>query len=246
MSGLTIAYAALFYVATLTLIAGVVSKVMQYARTPAPLKIPTTPAPLTKKGVAWRLGKEVVLFESLFSANIILWVFAALFHAGLALALLRHVRYFQEPVWLPIQLIQTIGLYGGVAMVIGLALLLGRRILSERIRYISGPSDYLMLAMLLGIGISGLSMKFVAPTDILAVKAFCLGLLRFDLQPLPTDTNLLVHLGLVGLLMIVFPFSKLLHAPGVFFSPTRNQVDDAREKRHLAAWAAPLDETRSE
>ena len=33
--------------------------------------------------------------------------------------------------------------------------------------------------------------------------------------------------------MLVFPFSKLLHAPGVFFSPTRNQVDNAREQRHL-------------
>jgi hypothetical protein len=32
--------------------------------------------------------------------------------------------------------------------------------------------------------------------------------------------------------MIVFPFSKLLHAPGVFFSPTRNQADNPREMRY--------------
>ena len=56
--------------------------------------------------------------------------------------------------------------------------------------------------------------------------------MRFDLQPLPTDPALLVHLTLVAALMIVFPFSKLLHAPGVFFSPTRNMADNAREKRH--------------
>ena len=43
-----------------------------------------------------------------------------------------------------------------------------------------------------------------------------------------------MHLALVALLMLIFPFSKLLHAPGVFFSPTRNQVDDPRERRHLA------------
>jgi hypothetical protein len=42
----------------------------------------------------------------------------------------------------------------------------------------------------------------------------------------------------------VFPFSKLLHAPGVFFSPGRNQVDDARVRRHLAPWAAALDAGR--
>ena len=45
---------------------------------------------------------------------------------------------------------------------------------------------------------------------------------------------------MVAALLIVFPFSKLLHAPAVFFSPTRNQADDARERRHLAPWAARL------
>jgi nitrate reductase gamma subunit len=54
---------------------------------------------------------------------------------------------------------------------------------------------------------------------------------------IPTDGMLLIHLAAVILLMIVFPFSKLLHAPGVFFSPGRNQVDNAREKRHVAPWA---------
>jgi len=65
--------------------------------------------------------------------------------------------------------------------------------------------------------------------------------MRFSPQPLPADPLLLVHLGLVIILMIVFPISKLLHAPGVFFSPTRNQVDNARERRHIAAWARELE-----
>ena len=101
-----------------------------------------------------------------------------------------------------------------------------------------------MLALLVMIGVSGLMLKFVARTDIIAVKAFFLGLMRFDLQPLPQDPALLMHLALVAALMIIFPFSKLLHVPGVFFSPSRNQVDDAREKRHLVPWTAKLDEAR--
>ena len=53
------------------------------------------------------------------------------------------------------------------AMVGGLlAALLARRIVVERVRYISGPSDYLMLALILAIGVSGLTLKFVARTDI--------------------------------------------------------------------------------
>jgi nitrate reductase gamma subunit len=63
----------------------------------------------------------------------------------------------------------------------------------------------------------------------------------FDWQPLPADGALLVHLALVAMLMMVFPFSKLLHAPGLFFSPTRNQADNPRERRHLAPWAAELE-----
>jgi nitrate reductase gamma subunit len=85
-------------------------------------------------------------------------------------------------------------------------------------------------------------MSFVVHTDIVSVKAFFLGLYSFDLQPLPADPLLLLHLFLVAGLMIIFPFSKLLHAPGLFFSPTRNQVDNPRERRHLAPWAARLEQ----
>jgi nitrate reductase gamma subunit len=95
-----------------------------------------------------------------------------------------------------------------------------------------------MLALLVAIAASGLAMKHVAHTDIVALKAFFLGLMAFQWHELPRDPALLVHLALVALLMIVFPLSKLLHAPGVFFSPSLNQVDDARERRHVAGWSA--------
>jgi nitrate reductase gamma subunit len=241
MSFLTLAFALAFYFAVAVLVIGVAYKIRQYWSTPSPLKIPLMPAPLTKQGVVFRLAREVIYFESLFKSNKWIWIFAVLFHAGLLLVVLRHLRYFTEPVWFWVVLVQPFGIYAGFAMVAGLLGLWARRFLVERVRYISSPSDHLMLALLVMIGLSGLAIKYVARTDIIALKAFCLGLLRFDLQPLPTDPALLVHLGLVVTLMIVFPFSKLLHVPGVFFSPSRNQVDDARDKRHLAPWAAKLD-----
>ncbi|MEW5727809.1 MAG: respiratory nitrate reductase subunit gamma [Pseudomonadota bacterium] len=242
---MTTVFAILFYVAFAVLVVGLGMKIAQFARTPAPLKIPTTPAPLTKQGAAFRVAREVVVFESLFKSNKPLWIFAILFHFGLFLVLARHLRYFQEPVWTLVALIQPFGVYGGLAMMAGLALLLLRRIVVARINYITGPSDYLMLLLLLGIGASGMAMKGFAHTDIVAVKAFFLGLMRFDFQPLPADGALYIHLFLVAVLMIVFPFSKLLHVPGVFFSPTRNQCDDPRERRHLAPWAAKLEAGRN-
>ena len=244
MSALTVTYALLLYVAAAVLVLGLAVRIRLYARTPAPFKIPTPPAPMTQGGVVLRMAREVCLFESLFKANKWIWLFAVLFHAALVLVLLRHFRYFQEPAWTWVELIQPFGLYAGFVLVAGLAGLWARRFLVERIRYISSPSDHLMLALFAGIGLSGIALKYVARTDIVALKAFTLGLMRFDWRPLPEEPVLLVHLALVALLMIVFPFSKLLHAPGVFFSPTRNQVDDARSRRHLARWAAAFDQGR--
>ncbi|MBT3905107.1 MAG: nitrate reductase, partial [Rhodospirillaceae bacterium] len=203
MSLVTVAYALLFYAATLTLVLGLVVKIKQYATTPAPLKIPTTPAPTTRQGVVLRMAREVLLFQSLFKANKWIWLFGWMFHVALALVLLRHLRYFTDPVWTWVALIQPFGLYAAFALVIGLAGLWGRRFLVERIRYITGPSDHLMLFMFAGIAISGLGMKYVAHTDIIAVKAFMLGLMYFNFQPLPSDPLVLIHLGLVALLMIV-------------------------------------------
>lgn len=223
------------------MIVGLAYKIRQFSTTPVPLKIPLMPAPLTQKGVVFRMAREVIYFESLFKSNKWIWIFAILFHVGLLLVSLRHLRYFTEPVWFWVVLVQPFGVYAGYVMVAGLLGLWARRFLVPRVRYISSLSDHLMLSLLVMIGISGLTMKYVAPTDIIAVKAFFLGLLRFDLQPLPSDPSLLLHLGLVVSLMIIFPFSKLLHVPGIFFSPSLNQTDDAREKRHLAPWAAKLD-----
>ena len=230
-------YACLFYAATAVLVAGVAWRIVEYARTPAPLKIPTTPAPMTRAGAAARVAREVVLFESLFRSNKWIWLFGWPFHAALALVLVRHLRYFTEPVWGWVAFAQPFGVYAGFALLAGLAGLWARRFVLERMRYISTWSDHLMLALLVGIGLSGLAMKYLAHTDIVALKAFMLGLMVFDWQPLPADPALLVHLTLVLALMAVFPASKLLHAPGVFFSPSRNQADDSRERRHLAAWA---------
>ena len=235
---LSVVFAILFYAAALLLIIGVARKIMIYSRTPAPLKIPTTPAPRTKAGVVWRMTKEVTVFHSLFKSSKWTWLFGWVFHVALALVLFRHLRYFQEPVWTVVALIQPFGKYAAFAMLFGLAGLWARRFLVDRVRYITSLSDHLMLALLMAIGLSGLGIKYIAHTDIVAVKAYMLGLMYFDLQPLPADVFVLVHFALIITLMVIFPISKLLHVPGLFFMPTRNQVDNAREVRHTAGWTA--------
>ena len=97
------------------------------------------------------MTREVVFFESLFKSNKWTWLFGWMFHVALLLVLLRHLRYFHRAgVGRRSPSIQPFGNYAGFAMVAGLAGLWARRFLVDRVRYISTPSDHLMLALLLG------------------------------------------------------------------------------------------------
>jgi nitrate reductase gamma subunit len=246
MSALSILYVILFYVAMITLVAGITNKILQYKRVPAPLKIAITPAPLTKKGVVYRYFTEVVFFNSLFRATKWTWIFGWIFHVSMLLAFFRHLRYVISPdsfIWPLVNnmIVQSFGHYAGFTMVLGLIGLLSRRIFVDRVRYISSPSDYLMLLLIMGIAGSGLMIAYVAHTDIIQLKAFIMGLFLFDWQNLPGDIVLLAHLTMVLSLMMIFPISKLLHLPGLFMAPTRYQIDNPREKRHLSPWGAEIE-----
>lgn len=238
MSIISIIFIALFYISLIVFLVGMARKIYQFWITPAPLKIPTAPTPLTQIGVIMLMIREVVLFESLFKSNKWIWLFGWLFHIGLLLVLIRHIRYFWIGDLPGIFLLTQPFKYAAFTMVIGLVGLMLRRIFVERIRYISAPSDYLMLIMLLIIGISGAVMTFTSNhTDIIMVKEFASGLVNFNWANLPIEVHFLVHIFLVFVLMAIFPISKLLHVPGIFFSPTLNQVDNARSKRHISSWA---------
>ena len=103
------------------------------------------------------------------------------------LVLLRHLRYFTDPVWGWVTFIQPFGKYAAFMMLIGLIGLLGRRLFVDRVRYISAPSDHLMLLLLMPIGVTGALMTFVTHTDIVSLKSFLLGLMVFKMSPLPKD-----------------------------------------------------------
>jgi nitrate reductase gamma subunit len=244
MSVLTAAVSALLMVSFSVLVLGMARRVWLYAATPSPLRIPTTPAPRRRWGAAARVGREVLLFESLFRADKFLWLTSALFHAGLLFVLLRHLRYFLTPVPELVVLVQPLGEIGAFAMMAGLLGLLARRLLLPRVRYVTRATDIAMLLLLLAVGASGLVMTYLFHTDIIGLKQYLAGLWRLESQPLPEDPALVIHLLLVVALMAAAPFSKLLHMAGVFFSPTRNQCDDARERRRVAGWARPLDQRR--
>lgn len=237
LSALSIVFILLCYTATAVFIIGFLTKIYKYASTPAPLKIPTTPAPMSKTGVAARMAGEVLFFTSLFKGNKWTWLGGYVFHAALALVLLRHLRYFLVPVPEAVSLAGPPGVWAGVVMVAGVVYLIFRRVSVDRTAYISSLADYFALSLIGLIGITGLLMKFALRADVAAIKGFIMGVVTFNPVQMPADPMFIIHLSLVLVLMVYFPFSKLMHAGGIFFSPTRNQVDDSREKRHINPWA---------
>jgi nitrate reductase gamma subunit len=269
-------------IALAVFVAGVVVRVVQWARVPVPFKITTTcgqqrsldaiensafDCPHDKKTAFMRMAGEVLLFRSLFrntkaaltaDRNLVygsskwLWLGAIVFHYSFLVVVLRHLRFFTQPVPAPVGWLENIdsmfeiGLPNiymtSFALLAGLLYLLYRRFADAQVRFMSLAGDYFALLLLLAVVISGGLLRYTpARVDIVQVKELAMGI--WTLQPVVVEGAspvFYVHLFLVSVLLAYFPFSKLLHAPGIFFSPTRNMPNDNRAVRHVNPWANEL------
>ena len=234
--------------------------------------------PSTTIGVIIRMALEILCFRSLFrntnmsfkqtatgekisyNWEIWLWIFALAFHYSFLVVLVRHLRFFFDPVPFCITIIENldgffrieffsdaiaVGLPGiyltGLILLGAVVFLLLRRILSPKVNYISIASDYFPLFLIIGIAITGILMRYFLKVDIVGIKEFAMGLVKFQFNS-PGDVGgiFYTHLFLVSVLMAYFPFSKLMHLGGVFLSPTRNMTTNTREKRHVNPWNYPV------
>jgi nitrate reductase gamma subunit len=180
-----------------------------------------------------------------------LWMAGLAFHYSFAIILFRHLRFFIEKVPYPIQLAEGLDsflqigaplLYLTDVVLIGAATYLFiRRVGLPQVRYISLAADYFPLFLILGIGVTGVLMRYFTKTDIVGVKMLAMGLISF--KPAVPDTigvMFFIHLLLLSVLFAYFPFSKLVHMGGVFLSPTRNMANNSRMKRHINPWNYPV------
>lgn len=270
------------YLAIALFIYGFVAKVMGWAHAAVPFKIPTTCGqqktlpwikpdavdnPTTTGGVILRMFLEIVAFRSLFrntrmkfregskitySLEIFLWVGALAFHYAFFTVLVRHLRFFTEPVPLPIQWLETLDSFfqvglpvlylSGAVLLAGVVYLLLRRILIAQVRYISQAADFFPLFLIGGIAVTGILMRYFLKADIVAIKQLTMGLVTFH-PTLPEGIGGLfyAHLFFVSILLAYFPYSKLMHLGGIFLSPTRNTTTDTRARRHVNPWNYPVE-----
>ncbi|MEW6162704.1 MAG: sulfate reduction electron transfer complex DsrMKJOP subunit DsrM [Nitrospirota bacterium] len=225
--------------------------------------------PTTALGVFVRMVFEVLLFRSLFrnmrtelrsgprlayASSKWLWIAALAFHYSFLIILIRHLRLFIEPVPSLIKLLETVDSFWqihilgapllymtNIALLAALIYLLLRRIFIPTLRYISLPADYFPLFLILGIGITGVLMRYFFKVDVVGIKGLTMGLINFN-PVIPEGIGVLfyIHLFLVSTLFAYFPFSKLTHMAGVFLSPTRNLANTNRMKMHVNPWNYPV------
>jgi nitrate reductase gamma subunit len=270
------------YLAVITFIGGVIYRVVDWARSPVPFRIPTTagqqeslswikPAkfdnPFSMGGVIVRIALEVLFFRSLFRNTSVylskngklsyiwekwLWLGALAFHYAFLTVLVRHLRFFTEPVPLPITLLESLDAFlqigipviqlSGVVLLAAVGFLLLRRVLIPQIKYISLAADFFPLFLIIGIALSGILMRYFTKINVIAAKELAMGLVSFH-PAIPKDAIggiFYVHLFFVSILLAYFPFSKLMHMGGIFLSPTRNLTGNTRAVRHVNPWNYPV------
>lgn len=269
------------YAALATFLVGVIYRVMSWAKSPVPFRITTTSGqqkslpwiksnpldnPYSTLQVLGRMALEVLFFRSLFrntkselkaGPKLVygdakyLWIGALAFHWTFLIIILRHLKFFSEPVPGFVRMIESLDAFFQVGIpvifatdVIFLAavfFLFLRRIWDNKIRYISLPADYFPLFMLMSIGITGVLMRYFMKVDLVSIKEMAVGLLSFSPVYNPgIDSLFIIHFFLVTVLIAYLPFSKLMHMGGVFLSPTRNLANNNRAKRHINPWDYPV------
>lgn len=218
------------YIALIVFVGGLVYQVYRWRRaTPVTAHLSLYPRPESRLG---RLGDALVdmfTFKGLFRVNRLLWIGAFVMHVGLLLLFLGHIRvvtdfYFLWD-WLGWGEEEThtfsavAGLLAGFLFMLPLFYLLPRR-WSGSLKFLSTPEDYFVLVLLMAIAITGNHMRLVLEVDQHGMREFMQGLFRFDWQPVPESAGIsfIWHFGLVQLLMVYFPFGKLLHTIGAAFN----------------------------
>lgn len=266
------------YIAFAVFLAGFIYRIIRWGRASVPFRIPTTCGqekslswiknnpvenPAGIWGVIGRMAGEIFLFRSLFRNSKMqliggrpvygsakwLWFFGLMFHASLLTIVLRHFRFFTEPVIPCVSALSALdgfleigvpALYvSDVALMAGLIFLFLRRLTIPQVRYISLFTDYFALLLIAGVAATGLLMRHFFPVDLSEIKTMAMGWVTFaPVIPKGAGVVFYMHLCFVFILIAWFPFSKLMHMGGIFLSPTRNLANTSRMKRHINPWNA--------
>ena len=214
------------YIAAAVFFIGIGWRVAAWLRVPVPFPLSLSHAVKTNSDRMLAIGREIFLFDSLRRGDRWLWLWAWLLHISLAFIIIGHIVgiYYLTKQFTYIgfsseassRLSALLGTISGVVFFTALVVLLYRRMTIPEVKRLSDPADYFIPGLLLGVVITGMYMRLASGVDLPAVRAYLAGLFTLNPIPMPKDWIFISHFTLVNILLIYFPFSKLIHMAGMF------------------------------
>jgi nitrate reductase gamma subunit len=164
---------------------------------------------------------DVVLLFRVLNVNPALWIGEWVFHASFVLVVLRHLRYFLDPVPPWVWWLQTPGLIGGYVLPFALAYVLIVRLCTKHELY-AAPANMFLLALVLLLSSGGVIMHAWFKPDLVAVKQFSLGILGLRPAAAPEGLLFVLHF-MFALVLVPFLPTHIIAAPLVMLEARRRE-----------------------
>lgn len=164
---------------------------------------------------------DVLFLGRMFVVNPALWLGEWVFHVSFLLVIVRHLRYFLDPVPALVWSMQTPGIIAGYILPVSLVYILVIRLLTRRERYAS-RTNVLLLFLVLAISAAGVLMHRAYKPDLVDVKFFILGMLSFSPATAPESLLFTIHFVLVLVLVLFLP-THMVAAPLVMHEARKRE-----------------------
>jgi len=218
------------YIAVAVFIGGMIYQITGWFRAPkSPVRLGLFPRPKTKTGRFFKVLKDSFIFPQSYSVDKVTWIFTIVFHGALLVILLAHFRLVRE--FTP--LVRLLGMEGmnalsslggktlGIVIIFPVLFYLFRRFITPH-KELSVPEDYFLVIILICIIAFGDHLRFYGEFHVTDYREYVQSLLVFKPYYPEAIANsdskivLSLHVMFVNILVIYFPFSKLMHIIGTF------------------------------
>jgi nitrate reductase gamma subunit len=220
------------YLAVAVFLFGIAYRIYQWFRVPrSSVKLGMFPKPKNKWARGIKLTKDSFLYPQVLDVDATMWFFILLLHIGGIGAFVGHLRLFNE--FTPIA--SALGDEGmakfalwtggtiGIILLVSVTYFILRRFKSPY-KDLSTPEDYILLTLILVILLFGNHLRFFGDVHVAEYREYIHSLLAFRpafpeaVAESSTKWVLVSHVLTANLLLIYFPFSKLIHSVGTFAS----------------------------
>ncbi len=169
------------------------------------------------RGLEWKRAiMGFVFFSGLYKRDKVLWLGSWSLHLGLFLVIIAHARAILSPNL--DRLFLYVALAGSGLMTTSGVYLLLRRVIVPRVREITDFRDYLAECILLCFSATAFLLMLDGGVTSETLRRYVSALLTGTSTVLDVKRMFVWHMLSAHLLLIVIPFSHLLHSGGIFLS----------------------------